>query len=1295
MNMKEDNTVPDAAIESLVAEIVEDFLQQLDCGEQPEIEVYAQRYPQVADVLRKVLSTLRVMRTISVGAGSTGGMADVGTSIGGTLGDFRLVREIGRGGMGVVYEAEQISLDRRVALKVLPFASVLDDRQLQRFKNEAQAAAQLHHTNIVPVFSVGCTRGVHYYAMQFVEGHTLSNVIRELRQLSGLDTEQPKSGNGSISQLVQDLTSGHFTQIKQATADDSSSGQAAPDETATSALGVVANELSTKSQEFFRSVANLGVQAAEALEYAHSNGIIHRDIKPSNLLLDVKGTLWITDFGLAHFRSDTGLTLTMSGDLLGTIRYMSSEQALGKHVYLDHRTDIYSLGVTMYELLTLQPAFTGRNRQQLLRQIADEEPRSLRRLNEAIPVDLETIVLKAMAKDAQVRYESAQELSDDLRRFLQDKPIKARRPTLAQRAAKWSRRHRSVVGAAVVVLVMAVVALSISTVMIWREQVKTQRALTRSALNFQKARDAVDEMIRISGQFDNPPRMENIQRELLQKAQIFYEGILKENSEDQAVRQETGEAYGQVGNIYDFLGYYEQAQQAYLNAIDVFENLADDFPNVGDYREKIVLIHHNRLVKVLGTLGRHEEAIEACLQAVIVAEKLVADFPDFPQYRSDLADAHLWLGNALSNVGPFDRAEQAHSQAIEIRGNLVSEFPSKAQYRQALAYDCRELGWMLWCADQRRKALQVYGRARDLLVELAFEFSTVPEYEGDLAKIYWHLGIILGLMDRPAEGVQACRQAEGLLEKLVADVPVKIHYSSTLAYVHDNIGKGLRKMGQPEEGVAALQQAVALAEKLVADFPSVPNYRVQLAFHRINLGAVMCNAGRLEEAEQIIRQGVELQEELVAEFPDVSRHWLELSQHHIELGAVLSQIGRLDESAQVFRQAMELREKLLADFPDVLEYSVELYRAHSRLGNVLKKAGKFQEAEQEWRHAIELNEKLAADFPDVPEYKVRLANSRGELAGVLSRVGKGQEAEQEYRKLEQFCEKQVADFPNMHDSWACLGSINLRLRQWDKMATSYSKAIGLNPERVRYWHERGYAYMQLGQWDKVIADYTKAMSLEPGNGEHWKRRGKAYNELGQFERATLDFLKAAELKPNDAPIWYWQALAQLGAGQIEEYHETCAAMLQRFGQTEDPSSANWVAWTCVLLPETVKDLDKVVLLAEKAAESEETNGGYHQTLGAVLYRAGRFDESIEKLNELTAYTSTWFFMAMAHHKLGHFDESRKWLDQAVKRTEEIQDTITWSGRLTLQLLRQEAELLIGQSEQTTPDGEEVVPVEDK
>jgi WD40 repeat protein/serine/threonine protein kinase len=366
----------------------------------------------------------------------------------GILGDFRILREIGRGGMGVVYEAEQISLGRRVALKMLPFAAALDPKQLQRFKNEAQAAAQLHHTNIVPVFGVGCERGVHYYAMQFIDGQTLAAFIQELRQDGGIHTNGASRPPRSHLAVAQDLLAGRAAPAQLPVAEGPPTGpythaphEAALPRTATTPRGAaaVSTERSIKGAAYFRSVVHLGVQAAEALEHAHQLGVVHRDIKPANLLLDVRGNLWITDFGLAHCQSQAGLTL--SGDLLGTLRYMSPEQALAKRLLIDHRTDVYSLGVTLYELLTLEPAFPGRDRQEVLRQITMEEPRPPRRLNKAIPPELETIVLKAMEKNPAERYATAQELAEDLQRFLEDKPIRAKKHTLVQRAAKWVRRH--------------------------------------------------------------------------------------------------------------------------------------------------------------------------------------------------------------------------------------------------------------------------------------------------------------------------------------------------------------------------------------------------------------------------------------------------------------------------------------------------------------------------------------------------------------------------------------------------------------------------------------------------------------------------------------------------------------------------------------------------------------------------------------------------------------------------------------------------------------------------------------
>jgi serine/threonine protein kinase/WD40 repeat protein len=477
------SSVESISVESLISQVADEYLQRQVRGEEPSVEEYAGRYPQIAATLRQVLPALPLLRQPDRADGEAWG----GIQPEGLLGDYRMVREIGRGGMGIVYEAEQRSLGRRVALKILPFAAALDPKQLQRFKNEAQAAAQLHHTNIVPVYGVGCERGVHYYAMQFIEGRTLAALIRELRQLAGVEAAADSAA--VMSGLANELLSGQWVPARRSTGKEACSGEDAPGPChpttpapidATAPAGPASTQPSSTSPGFFRTVAHLGVQAAEALEHAHTKGIIHRDIKPANLLIDMRGNLWITDFGLARMVSEAGLTMT--GDLLGTLRYMSPEQALAKRAPLDHRTDVYSLGVTLYELLTLRPAYAGRDRQEVMQQIAFEEPRPPRRWNKAVPVELETIVRKAVGKNLTERYATAQDLADDLRRFLDDKPIRAKKPTLLDWTRKWARRHPGIVGTAIAGLLVAVGILAVSTLLLLAENRRTVTALYHSTV---------------------------------------------------------------------------------------------------------------------------------------------------------------------------------------------------------------------------------------------------------------------------------------------------------------------------------------------------------------------------------------------------------------------------------------------------------------------------------------------------------------------------------------------------------------------------------------------------------------------------------------------------------------------------------------------------------------------------------------------------------------------------------------------------------------------------------------------
>jgi WD40 repeat protein/serine/threonine protein kinase len=451
-----------AADDPRVTCAVEAYLAALEHGTRPKRDEFLARHAEIAvplaecldalDFLHSAVGGLRINRSGVDGSVATDSFAT------GILGDFRIVRELGRGGMGLVYEAEQISLSRRVALKVLPFAAVLDPRNLARFKTEALAAAQLDHPGIVDVYGVGCERGVHYYAMRYIEGRTLAAVISQARRLAKPETTASECGvpgaefgGEDEGQSAKDETCAHPGRAR---------GRYPP----TQAIDDLSTVASAGGSAWFCTAAEIGVQVAEALQHAHQQGIVHRDIKPSNLLVDGEGNVRVTDFGLAQMESDA--TLTLSGDLVGTLRYMSPEQVVGNRAGVDHRTDIYSLGATLYELLALDPAFSGTDRKELLRRIASEEPPALRRVVRAIPPDLETLVQKAMAREPAFRYSTAAEFADDLRRFLQHKPVLARRPNLLERTAKWSRRHRGLVVSAFGMMVFAIAALTASTIII-------------------------------------------------------------------------------------------------------------------------------------------------------------------------------------------------------------------------------------------------------------------------------------------------------------------------------------------------------------------------------------------------------------------------------------------------------------------------------------------------------------------------------------------------------------------------------------------------------------------------------------------------------------------------------------------------------------------------------------------------------------------------------------------------------------------------------------------------------------
>jgi WD40 repeat protein len=459
----------DPSVTDPFGQIADEFVAAFRKGECPSVEDFARRYPEHADEIREILPAL--VPTEKAKSADEAPAPDKIPSAAvplQQLGDYQILREVGRGGMGVVYEAQQLSLGRHVAIKVLPPHALLDPRQLGRFQREARSAAKLHHTNIVPVFGVGEHNGLHYYVMQFIQGLGLDVVLHELKRL-----RRPSASAAAVPYRLSDdrecvsaaavargLLSGRFRRSEPAGAltEEREEGGGRNDETrsqdiAGSSLRSLPSSISSASihlpgqsggstlsesgHQYWQSVARVGVQVADALDHAASQGVLHRDIKPSNLLLDDTGNVWVTDFGLAKAASD-GDNLTCTGDIVGTLRYMAPERFNGQG---DVRSDIYSLGLTLYELLVLRPAFNEADRNKLVKQVMHDAPVRPRKLNKGVPRDLETVMLKAIARDPAHRYQTPAEMAADLKRFVEDRPVRARRASGAEKLWRWCRRN--------------------------------------------------------------------------------------------------------------------------------------------------------------------------------------------------------------------------------------------------------------------------------------------------------------------------------------------------------------------------------------------------------------------------------------------------------------------------------------------------------------------------------------------------------------------------------------------------------------------------------------------------------------------------------------------------------------------------------------------------------------------------------------------------------------------------------------------------------------------------------------
>ena len=899
-------------LEMLAAE----YTERLRQGRRPSVEEYVARHPALADDIRELFPTIAVTERLKARqAQSSGGRATLGPAQPERLGDFRLIREIGRGGMGVVFEAEQQSLGRHVAVKVLPRQVLLDEKHLKRFEREARIAANLHHTNIVEVFGVGEQDGFHYYVMQYIHGVGLDAVIPLLAKMAcnqGSSEPQPAPAPATIPAAEDALAEAAARQLI--------------------GDGVGLRPEDRLGPHYWQNVARIGLQAAAALEYAHSQGVLHRDIKPANLLLGAEGTVWLADFGLA--KAAQAEDVSISRDIVGTLRYMAPEQFRGQ---ADHRSDIYSLGLTLYELLALRPAYEETDQSRLIQRIAQGPPLPPSSTGLGIPRDLETIILKAVNHDVGQRYSSAAAMAEDLGCFLEDRPIRARRVGPVERLGRWCRRNRTLASLTALTFFLLILVAVVASI----GYVRTKRALRGEALERAKAEAnaslAIEALDRMFERF-SPTRMRILPQAFLEGARSetidvpsspilsreaaalleemlpFYDRLAQQTGNEGNLRAETAEANRRVGAIRQRLGQFDEAVKAYRRAIALDEELQAGSPANPLLKREMAQIE-NELGRLYTARQQMAQAREAHLAALALLQGDSASPSSPSTVRFELARTHYFLGtqqrplpaaDPRQGVGPAQISDEQRdhlAKAVSLLKTLPPSPAANPEYQHLLAL-CYLEGAAVG-DDPRPEARGGAERAIEILEGLVKNSPGIPDYAYDLSEAYARIHIPRPPIPPEAQGAVEDRLSKSLalLEKLVAQYPDVPDFPAAEARVHDKLGSLHRQMERWAEAEEQFRKAMAIQAPLVKRFPDAPYYGLWMATFRIALADALIRREQPREARTELEETISALMRQLEQRPDLPPPHGLLALGYSKLSVALRQLGEKDGADEAGRKA--------------------------------------------------------------------------------------------------------------------------------------------------------------------------------------------------------------------------------------------------------------------------------------------------------------------------------------------------------------------------------------------------------
>jgi serine/threonine protein kinase/tetratricopeptide (TPR) repeat protein len=1025
------------------------------------------------------------------------------------LANYKLLEPIGEGGMGTVWMAQQTEPVRRVVALKLIKAGMDTKQVIARFEAERQALALMDHPNIAKVLDAGTSNGEPggvspgrpYFVMDLVKGVPITRYCDEHR-------------------------------------------------------------LTPKQR------LELFIPVCQAVQHAHQKGIIHRDLKPSNVLValyDGKPVPKVIDFGVAKAAGQplTEQTLvTGFGAIVGTLEYMSPEQAEINQLDIDTRSDIYSLGVLLYELLTGSPPFTRTETEavgllETLRLIREQDPpRPSTRLStaEGLPTlavnrgtepakltklvrgELDWIVMKALEKDRNRRYETANDFALDVQRYLADEPVMACPPSAFCRLGKFARRNRAgfaIATLAGLAVLAAVVGLAVSNVLIKHEKTQKETALQEAEANLLLARQAVDDIYKpVADQLAVVPHMQPYQRDVLQKTLRFYQEFAKRKSNDPAILLDTAWTSLLVVEIKRNLGERGPHEQDCREVIAKVEALGSDSPSAPK-RRLILAAAHSSLGAILVAAGRCSEAEKSFRQALALYGDLVAEYGDEPDYRRRLAGAHSALGVSLQSDQARE-AEKRHREAIRICHELLAASPAEPFNRGHLVQSYYHLGFLLAHRERLpeaegalRQAIDTYGPARQQLDR--------SSYRHLLPSAQHELGRVLARRQRTEEAEKAFREAVARSETLVAQFPAISQYRWSLLAYSRALSSFLVSTGRPDEAAPFSRMVLDLTEKLLADQADETQSKGEVIAQHLGLGMELRDAGELQRAEKWYRKALELAKEWAAESSaDLSAQY-QLAEAHFGLGTVLIRARRFQEAADAHREQLAICDKLAAAHPDDPDYRYHQARAGNFLGIALRYMPKEADAAiRLHRNAIALCDRLVAKFPDQPRYRQQLVRSHYALGLALGMTQRWTDMEAAFRKALAEWKAPVDSIPEhgplfasvQNDlAWLLVACPDEMIRNAKEAVEFAKKAVEADPKPT-YWNTLGVAQYRAGEWQAAVTTLEKSMGLRTGGSGHdWFFLAMAHWHLGG---------------KNEARKWYDKAVARM------EKHKQNNDELRRF-----------------------------------------------------------------------------------------------------------------------------------------------------